>query len=106
MRTSIWVSLTSFFLSTYFHYSHTWPRFPEILEDVSSEVKKFGRVSEVVMPRPLAGQDIKGVGKIFIRYEKPEEASAAVKMLAGRRFADRTVIAGFYDVERFRNGDY
>ena len=37
-----------------------------------------------------------GVGKIFVKFEEPESAQAALKALAGRKFADRTVVVTYF----------
>ena len=37
------------------------------------------------------------MGKIFLKYEKPEEAKLALEKLAGRKFADRTVVTTYFD---------
>jgi hypothetical protein len=36
------------------------------------------------------------VGKIFIKFETPEVATKALRGLAGRKFADRTVVATYF----------
>jgi splicing factor U2AF 65 kDa subunit len=38
-----------------------------------------------------------GVGKIFLKYETSEGAKKALAALAGRKFADRTVVTTFFD---------
>ena len=38
-----------------------------------------------------------GVGKIFIKYEDAESAKKALQALAGRKFADRTVVTTYFD---------
>jgi splicing factor U2AF subunit len=44
------------------------------------------------------------VGKIFVKYETPEGAQKAMKALAGRKFADRTVVTTFFPEENFDVG--
>ena len=68
----------------------------EICEDVKEECEKFGRVLEVKVPRPTGTRQNPGVGKIFVKFEQKEAAGAALKALAGRKFADRTVVATFF----------
>lgn len=49
------------------------------------------------MPRPSGGsRQSSGVGKIFVKYDTPESAQTAMKALAGRKFADRTVVVTFF----------
>jgi len=55
------------------------------------------------IPRPSGGsRQSSGVGKIFIKYEDAEAAQKALKALAGRKFADRTVVVTFFGEVRFR----
>lgn len=37
-----------------------------------------------------------GVGKIFIKYDTPASAQKALAALAGRKFADRTVVTTYF----------
>lgn len=74
----------------------------EILEDVKEECAKFGQMLEVKMPRPSStARGSSGIGKIFIKYEASESATKALKALAGRKFADRTVVATYFGEEYF-----
>lgn len=69
----------------------------EILEDVQDECQKFGTILEIKIPRPSGGsKQSAGVGKIFIKYDSHEAASKALRALAGRKFADRTVVATYF----------
>jgi len=57
---------------------------------------------EVKMPRPQSGnRQNSGIGKIYIKYDQPESAQKALAALAGRKFADRTVVATFFGEEYF-----
>ena len=49
------------------------------------------------IPRPTGGsRQSAGVGKIYIKYENSDQATKALKALAGRKFADRTVVATYF----------
>lgn len=49
------------------------------------------------VPRPSGGgRHSPGVGKIYVKFENSEGATAALKSLAGRKFADRTVVTTYY----------
>ncbi|KAK1072808.1 hypothetical protein LTR74_002323 [Friedmanniomyces endolithicus] len=77
----------------------------EILMDVKEECAKYGALLDVKMPRPNSGsRSGNGIGKIYIKYEKAESAQKALAALAGRKFADRTVVATFYGEEYFDVG--
>ncbi|KAF9578337.1 U2 small nuclear RNA auxiliary factor 2, partial [Lunasporangiospora selenospora] len=80
--------------------------YEDIVDDIREECQKFGNVLELKIPRPVDGANISGVGKIYIQYSAVEEAAAASRALSGRKFADRTVLTTFFDIERFRNNDF
>ncbi|KAI7468411.1 hypothetical protein KC357_g6743 [Hortaea werneckii] len=74
----------------------------EILDDVKDECAKYGTMLDVKMPRPSSGnRQNNGIGKIYIKYEQPESAQKALAALAGRKFADRTVVVTFFGEEYF-----
>lgn len=69
----------------------------EICEDVQDECAKFGKVVELKVPRPSGGsKQSAGVGKIYVKYDSEESATKALTALAGRKFADRTVVATYF----------
>ena len=71
--------------------------YKEIVEDVREECGKYGKVEDIKVPRPALGsRQSAGVGKIFIKYDTPESARRALQSLAGRKFADRTVITTYF----------
>lgn len=74
----------------------------EICEDVREECSKFGKIVDVKIPRPTGGsRQSAGVGKIFVKYESAEDTTKALKALAGRKFADRTVVTTYFPEVRF-----
>lgn len=74
----------------------------EILEDVKDECARFGKVVDLKIPRPSGGSRINpGVGKVFVRFEDEEGCAKALKTLAGRKFADRTVLTSLYPEENY-----
>lgn len=49
------------------------------------------------VPRPTGGsRQSNGVGKIFVKFDTPESAGKALRSLAGRKFADRTVVTTYF----------
>jgi splicing factor U2AF 65 kDa subunit len=70
--------------------------YEEICADVREECGKFGRVLELKIPRPSGTRANPGVGKIFVKFEAKEAATAALRSLAGRKFSDRTVVVTFF----------
>lgn len=75
--------------------------YEEIKEDVEEECGKYGQILEVKIPRPTGARVNPGVGKIFIKYADIESAQKALKALAGRQFASRTVVATHFSEELF-----
>ncbi|KAK6340674.1 hypothetical protein TWF696_008999 [Orbilia brochopaga] len=79
--------------------------YEEILEDVTDECTKFGPIIDIKIPRPSGHQRAAaGVGKIYVRFEAHESAERALKALAGRKFADRTVIVSYFSEENYDVG--
>ncbi|KAL2119017.1 hypothetical protein VTJ04DRAFT_5977 [Mycothermus thermophilus] len=76
--------------------------YEDIREEVESECQKFGKILELKIPRPTGGsRQSAGVGKIYIKYETPDQATAALRALAGRKFSDRTVVTTYFSEENF-----
>lgn len=79
--------------------------YEEICEDVREECSKFGNVLELKVPRPIGGsRQSAGVGKIYVKFESAESTTNALKALAGRKFADRTVVTTYFPEENFDVG--
>ncbi|KAB5581069.1 hypothetical protein GE09DRAFT_1213499 [Coniochaeta sp. 2T2.1] len=79
--------------------------YEEIKEDVQEECSKYGTVVELKIPRPSGpSRSSAGVGKIFVKYDTPDAAQKALRALAGRKFADRTVVTTFFPEENFDVG--
>ncbi|XP_021911140.1 LOW QUALITY PROTEIN: splicing factor U2af large subunit B-like, partial [Carica papaya] len=76
--------------------------YEDILEDMRQEGGKFGKLANVIIPRPrLDGEPAPGVGKVFLEYEDAEGASKARSGMNGRRFGENQVVAVFYPEDRF-----
>ncbi|KAJ3169575.1 hypothetical protein HDU88_000766 [Geranomyces variabilis] len=80
--------------------------YEELVEDIRDECTKFGNVLKLTIPRPIEGQEVAGVEKIFVQYENIEQSGLALRSLAGRKFAERTVVAAYYDEEKYAAGVY
>ncbi|KAI9679885.1 MAG: hypothetical protein M1817_004900 [Caeruleum heppii] len=76
--------------------------YEEICEDVKEECEKYGKVLEMKVPRPSGGsRQSNGVGKIFVKFDNAESAGKALRTLAGRKFADRTVVTTYFSEDNF-----
>jgi len=74
----------------------------EICEDIKDECVKYGEVLELKIPRPTGGsRQSNGIGKIYIKYDTADTAAKAMQALAGRKFADRTVVVAPFEEELF-----
>ncbi|KAG9001209.1 hypothetical protein FRB90_011655 [Tulasnella sp. 427] len=86
--------------------------YEEILEDIRAECGSYGSVDGLVIPRPPKKDKTgwqpgsvnqereaalqaanEGVGRVYVRYTDPAGAATALKALAGRSFAGRSIIA-------------
>lgn len=77
----------------------------EICDDVREECSKFGTVLDLKAPRPSGGSRLSaGVGKIFVKFDTADSAHKALTALAGRKFADRTVVTTYFPEENFDVG--
>ncbi|CAG8587806.1 3369_t:CDS:10 [Cetraspora pellucida] len=79
--------------------------YEDIVDDVREECSKFGRVIDMKIPRPGSGS-LSGIGKIFVRFESIEAAGAALRALAGRKFAERTVLTSYIDEDMYYAEDF
>lgn len=94
----------------------------EILEDVIQECSKHGTVVSAYIPRPLPNtgvqytadgheitvkhQKVWGVGKVFVEFKRREEADRALRALGGRRFDNRSVMAGYFNEDKYARKDF
>lgn len=64
---------------------------------MKEECEKYGKVLDIKVPRPSGGsRQSNGVGKIFVKFDTPASAGKALRALAGRKFADRTVVTTYF----------
>lgn len=76
--------------------------YEEICEDVKEECSKYGAILDMKVPRPAGGsRQSNGVGKIYIKYDTVESSTKALRALAGRKFADRTVVVTYFGEQYF-----
>ncbi|TDH68269.1 hypothetical protein CCR75_003252 [Bremia lactucae] len=75
--------------------------YADLAEDVEEECKRFGNVIGMEIPRPKDGEEVAGLGCIYVRFEKQEEAVSALKALNGRKFGGNIVNVSYYPQEKF-----
>ncbi|KAK9936343.1 hypothetical protein M0R45_013190 [Rubus argutus] len=79
----------------------------EILEDMKDECSKFGTLINVVIPRlNQDGEEISGVGKVFLEYSDTGSCANAKNVLGGRKFGGNIVNAYYYPEDKYYNRDY
>ena len=86
----------------------------DIYEDVKEESSRYGAVEDLRIPRPIKKDKTKfasgdtafqsaldaqradeaaGVGRVYVKFVNAQDAQSALKALAGRSFAGRSIIA-------------
>jgi splicing factor U2AF subunit len=80
--------------------------YEDIFDDVREECSKFGNVVDMKIPRPGHGGTETGIGKIFVRYESIDQAGIALRALAGRKFAERTVLTSYINEDTYFAEDF
>lgn len=82
--------------------------YEEVVEETEVEARKFGNLQKVLVPRAGKGDgpDVKGVGLIFLVFEKSEEAERAFAAMDGRKFDERVVVASYISEDDFEKSNY
>ncbi|KAK3018851.1 hypothetical protein RJ639_004416 [Escallonia herrerae] len=81
--------------------------YEEILEDMREEGGKFGDLTNVVIPRPNPnGEQVQGLGKVFLEYVDIAGCSSARDALSGRKFGGNVVTAVYYPEDKYFNREY
>ncbi|KAJ4850780.1 hypothetical protein Tsubulata_013831 [Turnera subulata] len=86
--------------------------YEEILEDMREECGKFGTrihgtLVNVIIPRPSqTGEQMPGIGKVFLEYSDTAGCANARNALNGRKFGGNIVNVLYYPEDKFYNGDY
>ncbi|DBA82258.1 hypothetical protein WJX79_009108 [Trebouxia sp. C0005] len=73
----------------------------DIMEDMQEECAKYGTIHQIIIPRPGAPS---GVGKVILNFGDVTSAMAAQRVMNGRKFAGRTVIATFMTDDQLAAG--
>ncbi|KAL2642390.1 hypothetical protein R1flu_009977 [Riccia fluitans] len=78
----------------------------ELEDEVASECAKYGTVNRVLIFE-ITEPDfpVTEAVRIFVQFERAEQATKALVDLDGRFFGGRVVRASFYDVERFARNE-
>ncbi len=77
----------------------------DLADEVSEKCAMFGRVTGCKIYEASGGLPPEDCVRIFVQFDAPAAAAAAVADLHGRYFAKRQVRAQFFDPERFNRED-
>ncbi|KAK9787875.1 hypothetical protein WJX73_005035 [Symbiochloris irregularis] len=83
--------------------------YEDIRDDIYWEIQdKYGAITGIQVPRPgpTPEQDPAGVGLVFVAFQKPDSAAAALAGLHRRLFGENRVDAQAYDQKLFDAGFY
>uniref|UniRef100_A0AAV2L278 Serine/threonine-protein kinase Kist n=1 Tax=Knipowitschia caucasica TaxID=637954 RepID=A0AAV2L278_KNICA len=78
---------------------HNEEEYEDILEDMKEECQKYGSVVSLLIPKENPGK-----GQVFVEYSSSSDAKEAQKLLTGRTFDGRFVVATFYPLRAYRRG--
>lgn len=73
--------------------------YEDVVEDMREECQKYGPVVSLFVPKENPGK-----GQVFVEYAKAGDSKAARKMLSGRMFDGRFVVATFYPLSAYKKG--
>lgn len=78
----------------------------ELEDEICSECTKYGTVARVVIFEITeADFPVTEAVRIFVQFQRSEEATKALVDLDGRFFGGRVVRASFYDEDRFTKNE-
>ncbi|KAA6420393.1 hypothetical protein WJX79_009259 [Trebouxia sp. C0005] len=79
---------------------------PDLEDEVANECSKYGQVQSVmIFEVTTAGYPDDQAVRIFVEFERMEQATKSVIDLGGRFFGGRTVSATFFDEDKFDKQD-
>lgn len=73
--------------------------YEDAVEDVREECQKYGPVVSLLVPKESPGR-----GQVFVEYANAGDSKAAQKLLTGRRFDGKFVVATFYPLSAYKRG--
>jgi len=80
--------------------------YEDILEDIREECCKYGNVRSLEIPRPMAGTDVRGIGKVYIEFADKNECQKAQAALTGRKFDNRVVVTSYFDPDLYHRRQF
>ncbi|XP_023859280.1 serine/threonine-protein kinase Kist-like isoform X2 [Salvelinus sp. IW2-2015] len=71
----------------------------DILEDMKEECQKYGSVVSLLIPKENPGK-----GQVFVEYANAGDSKEAQRLLTGRTFDRKFVVATFYPLSAYKRG--
>uniref|UniRef100_A0A3Q3GG14 Serine/threonine-protein kinase Kist n=1 Tax=Kryptolebias marmoratus TaxID=37003 RepID=A0A3Q3GG14_KRYMA len=73
--------------------------YDDILEDMKEECQKYGSVVSLLIPKENPGK-----GQVFVEYANSIDSKEAQRLLTGRIFDGKFVVATFYPLSAYKRG--
>nr|XP_055220579.1 serine/threonine-protein kinase Kist isoform X1 [Gorilla gorilla gorilla] len=80
-------------------YLENEEEYEDVVEDVKEECQKYGPVVSLLVPKENPGR-----GQVFVEYANAGDSKAAQKLLTGRMFDGKFVVATFYPLSAYKRG--
>uniref|UniRef100_A0A4W5NKY3 U2AF homology motif (UHM) kinase 1 n=1 Tax=Hucho hucho TaxID=62062 RepID=A0A4W5NKY3_9TELE len=78
---------------------HNEEEYEDILEDMKEECQKYGSVVSLLIPKENPGK-----GQVFVEYANAGDSKEAQRLLTGRTFDGKFVVATFYPRSAYKRG--
>ncbi|KAM8875113.1 serine/threonine-protein kinase Kist [Spinachia spinachia] len=78
---------------------HNEEEYEDILEDMKEECQKYGSVVSLLIPKENPGK-----GQVFVEYANSSDSKEAQRLLTGRTFDGKLVVATFYPLSAYKRG--
>ncbi|XP_068445720.1 serine/threonine-protein kinase Kist isoform X2 [Clinocottus analis] len=78
---------------------HNEEEYDDILEDMKEECQKYGSVVSLLIPKENPGK-----GQVFVEYANSSDSKEAQRLLTGRTFDGKFVVATFYPLSAYKRG--
>ncbi|XP_030582726.1 serine/threonine-protein kinase Kist [Archocentrus centrarchus] len=78
---------------------HNEDEYEDILEDMKEECQKYGSVVSLLIPKENPGK-----GQVFVEYANSSDCKEAQRLLTGRTFDGKFVVATFYPLSAYKRG--
>ncbi|XP_013978519.1 serine/threonine-protein kinase Kist isoform X1 [Salmo salar] len=78
---------------------HNEEEYEDILEDMKEECQKYGSVVSLLIPKENPGK-----GQVFVEYANAGDSKEAQRLLTGRTFDRKFVVATFYPLSAYKRG--